>query len=351
MVSFYPGPSQVHEAVSTYMQDAFHNGILGINHRSPEFVSICKRAITAMKNKLAIPEDYTVFFTGSATECWEIIAQSLITDGSFHWHNGAFGERWFQNTRYINPKAKSIAFDPESEPVFTDIATPRDALLAITQNETSNATQVGMDQLRILRKACPDALIAVDATSSMGGIALDFSLGDVWLASVQKCFGLPAGMGIMVCSPASLSRARAIQKDGYYNSLTAMADRMEDWQTTYTPNVLNIYLLMRVMEMAPEIHKTHARLEGQSQSWQRLVDQTRAFSWLIENKNVRSTTVMALKGRPEDLSKIKKLALEKGYLLGNGYGKWKNDTFRIANFPAHQEKDIKQLQELIGNYK
>jgi phosphoserine aminotransferase len=53
----------------------------------------------------------------------------------------------------------------------------------------------------------PDALIAVDATSSMAGVELDWQSADIWFASVQKCFGLPAGMAVMVCSPRALQYA------------------------------------------------------------------------------------------------------------------------------------------------
>jgi phosphoserine aminotransferase len=33
--------------------------------------------------------------------------------------------------------------------------------------------------------------------------------------------------------------------------------------------------------------------------------------------------------------------------LGNGYGKWKNSTFRIANFPAIEEFEITKLKEIL----
>ena len=98
MISFYPGPSRVHTEVPAYVRDAYDEGILSINHRSDEFVQMCERTIGLLKERLNVPKDYTIFFTGSATECWEIIAQSLITDKSYHIYNGAFGQKWFDYT-------------------------------------------------------------------------------------------------------------------------------------------------------------------------------------------------------------------------------------------------------------
>ena len=93
MISFYPGPSRVHDEIPEYVKEAYKKGILSINHRSEAFMKLSERTITLLKSKLEIPEDYTVLYTTSATECWEIIAQSVIQKSSFHFFNGAFGKK------------------------------------------------------------------------------------------------------------------------------------------------------------------------------------------------------------------------------------------------------------------
>src|ERR1700749_4185545 len=107
MISFYPGPSKIYPEVADYLQDAVRDGVLSINHRSPEFAEISKNAILYLKEKLNIPEDYTVLYTSSATECWEIIAQSLIKRGSYHIYNGAFGEKWYKYTSKLIPATQA----------------------------------------------------------------------------------------------------------------------------------------------------------------------------------------------------------------------------------------------------
>ena len=252
MISFYPGPSRVHDEIPKYVKDAYKLGIMSINHRSPSFIKISEKTIALLKKKLNIPKDYTVFYTSSATECWEIIAQSLITEKSYHFYNGAFGQKWFDYTKRLRPQAEGIFFQVENvlDPAKS-IFPNENAVICITQNETSNGTQVTNTLIRRIKKNNPQHLIAIDATSSMGGIKLDFKTADIWFASVQKCFGLPAGLAVMLCSPRAKEKMNLIGETNHYNSLTAIDRMSQIGQTPFTPNVLGIYLLMRSVETAP----------------------------------------------------------------------------------------------------
>ena len=108
MISFYPGPSRVYDEIPKYVKEALAQGILSMNHRSDEFISLSRKTVALLKTKLSIPKDYTIFFTSSATECWEIIAQSIIQKESTHIYNGAFGEKWYDYTKRLHPEAKGI---------------------------------------------------------------------------------------------------------------------------------------------------------------------------------------------------------------------------------------------------
>src|SRR4051812_13634072 len=116
MISFYPGPSKLYPNVAGFMQHACEEGVLSINHRSKEFIALSKSAIQLTKEKLNIPGDYSVFYTSSATECWEIISQSLVRKQSFHIYNGAFGEKWYEYSRKINLDSRGLEFDVEGSP-------------------------------------------------------------------------------------------------------------------------------------------------------------------------------------------------------------------------------------------
>ena len=153
MISFYPGPSRVHNEIPKYTKDAFKSGIMSINHRSDEFMKMSEKTINLLKQKLNIPKSYTVFFTSSATECWEIIAQSLVKEKSFHLYNGAFGQKWFDYTKRLHPLAVPIPFElNEKLNPQKLIFEQREGIICVTQNETSNGTQVSTPSLRLLKK-------------------------------------------------------------------------------------------------------------------------------------------------------------------------------------------------------
>ncbi len=349
MVSFYPGPSRVYDDIPKYVKDAHAKGVLSMNHRSEEFTVLMKKTVTLLKQKLNIPKDYTIFFTSSATECWEIVAQSWVTNKSFHLYNGAFGQKWYEYTYKLKTGATALPFGRETvlnpgQSVFEG----SENVICITQNETSNGTQVSNKIIRTIREGSPDHIIAIDVTSSLAGIKLDFAAADIWLASVQKCFGLPAGLGIMICSPQAIKKARAINNTRFYNNAILMADMMEKWQTSYTPNVLGIYLLMRVMEKTKAISTVHKLIEKRYNNWMGFVQQHSVLHHLIKNKAVHSLTVLPLEADSKSIEKIKKSAKAKGFLLGDGYGDLKNTTLRIANFPALKDAEIRSLIKFLS---
>ncbi len=348
MISFYPGPSRVYTQVPAYVQDAYTQGILSANHRSTQFTEMAEQTVHLLKDRLAIPADYSIFFVSSSTECWEIISQSLVKEASFHVYNGAFGEKWFSYAQKLQPKAFGHAFDQEEKTDPTQWQVPQTAeIICLAHNETSNATALSLETLHTVRQQYADRLIAVDATSSMAGIYLDMALADVWYASVQKCFGLPAGMAVLVCSPAAIQKAQALGEQAHYNSLVAMIAQMQQWQTTHTPNVLTIYLLMRTLESRPGIRQTESTIESRCEQWIETIEALPYASLLIKNPKVRSKTVVAIEAEPAVIDKLRSAAKEEGIIVGNGYGKLKNTTLRIANFPAIEEQEIEKLRSFL----
>jgi phosphoserine aminotransferase len=349
-MTFYPGPSKVYPQVGQYLQEAFAEGILSVNHRSPECMQITHEAIEGLHEKLNIPQDYFIYFISSATEAWEIIAQSLTRKKSVHYHNGAFGEKWAEYTQRLVLGVEEIAFGIDELPII-DKNKAFDDVVCITQNETSNGTQI--KDLKPFRKAFPEAIIAVDVTSSLGGIELDYLQADVWFASVQKCLGLPAGMGLMICSPQALKRAEEINDRKYYNSLLFIHENFIKFQTHYTPNVLSIYLINKIISDISNISIISERLKNQANDWYNFFENTENASFgkaLVQNPLVRSDTVIAIGGAEEQIKAIKALTKAQNITIGNGYGSWKNTSYRIANFPAIEDFEIEKLKEALRKF-
>jgi len=336
--NFYPGPSKVYTNISEVIYEAYMKGIMSINHRSEMFMDLMGKTKDVLRSKLNIPKGYEVVFLSSATESWEVISQSLVKNKSQHFYNGAFGKKWFEYASHIS-EAEAVPFDIQ-EQLPLEKLDPKSDVICLTQNETSNATQIDPAILKKLRKST-NAVIALDVTSSLAGIQLDLSQGDVWYASVQKCFGLPAGLAIMILSPKAQKRVEEINENKHYNSLIQVLANSRKNQTHYTPNVLNIYLLYKTQKRVKSISLVGKKTQKRADYYYDTFKDIPGFDYLIQNKKVRSSTVIAVTHPDPQL--VIDSAYEKRMMLGKGYGQWKDDTFRIANFPAIKTLEIQKL--------
>lgn len=349
-VSFYPGPSRVYSQVPEYIYEAHKDGIMTINHRSDQFMELYRQTKQTLHQKLGIPEDYRILFLSSATESWEVIAQSLTRETSQHFFNGAFGEKWHQYSNALLNRTIPTEFGINEALPVNELSKEADCI-CLTHCETSNGTYISSVLLEALDKQrSTDQLIAVDATSSMAGLMLPWERADYWYASVQKCFGLPAGLGIAVLSPTAVKRAEELGECDHYNSLIRMLENEVKHQTHFTPNVLGVYLLLRTQEYSKTIDLVEGKVRKRFAYWTDFLGDISDFSFLVENPLVRSPTVLAVNSTKA--KEVKELAISAGITLGNGYGEWKSSSFRIANFPAIKRKEIEMLSKfLIKHYK
>lgn len=349
MITFNVGPSKIYPQVKQFLNDAYDQNILSISHRSAAFDAFSKKCLELLHEKLEIPLDYTILYTGSATESWEIIAQDIVKNKAVHFFNGEFGKKWHEYAKFINPATTGYKFDENEAIKLSDYQIDNDTeVLAFTLNETSTGTQVRESVIDEAKTKFPQALIAIDTTSCLGGIKINFPKYDIIYGSVQKCFGLPAGLGLLILSPKAMAKAEEKGIKGRYNSLLKMAEHIKTYQTSYTPNVLGIYLLSRVLEIIEPISAIHARVKKQAGEWYGFIPTLNGFHLHISNKQVQSDTVVTVGSTEENVAKIKKEAKAAGLELGSGYGPLKNSTFRIANFPAITAEEIEKLKSFLS---
>ena len=140
-----------------------------------------------------------------------------------------------------------------------------------------------------------------------------------------------------------------LQRQGFHPQATPLPER--DWlaenrklfQTHYTPNVLSIFVLHKLTQFLPNLTEIHAQTMEKSTRLAEFWDTQKGLDFLIKNPALRLPTVLALKGNPTDIQNIKNICHQNQIELGNGYGEWKENTVRIANFPSHTSADFDQL--------
>lgn len=347
LYTFAVGPSQVYPQIAHYYQDAFALNLPAESHRGKLFMEVFGKAVSGIREKLSVPADYGIFFTGSATECWEMLSQAFAHEGAFHAYSGSFGEKWFEYGHGVAPQSEAFRFDADDN----TFAIPahiqgKPGLIALTLNETSNGSALPETLLPKIRQAHPNPIIAVDTTSIMAGIDLSWREADIWFASVQKCFGMPAGLAVMIVSPRAQEMAQMLERP-FYNSITTHLKFAEINQTPFTPNMLGIYALSRLMADVPPIGKVQARLKARSAELYSWLDAQPHLRPLVQRVENRSPTVIAVQVTADALTRYQEAARAGGYELGRGYGTWRETTFRLANFPAVEDGPLEDIRRLL----
>ena len=216
---FTVGPSQLNPRLEEFLGRAMEEDIGSISHRGERFQRLHTDLGNNLKKLFTVPEAYSVFYAGSATEFMERVIQNVSVKNTLHFTDGAFSKKFIEIAVKNGRDAISVPAGGNGAGggMFSLQDVPADAspeLVCVTHNETSNGTVVSRDFLDSLRARFPKALIALDIVSSAPVSDVDFSAADCIFFSVQKGFGLPAGLGVMFVSPAALEKARQIESGG-----------------------------------------------------------------------------------------------------------------------------------------
>lgn len=348
--TYAPGPSQLSEPVRQDIKTAADNGVAEISHRGAEFTAVSQKAVQGIREFFNLPEGYHVFFTSSATDVWTIATHNLIEKAGFHFVNGNFSAGFPRTVEAFGKQTYRDEAEWGEQNDFTVATVPPDAdLISMCFNETSTGVMASNDDLRALRARYPEKTIAVDITSIAGVYDLDIAQGDLWYFSVQKAMGLPAGLGVIIASPAALQKATCLSKTqpvGYF-SLPAMAAKMEGkYQTIQTPNILNIYLLANQLERWLENGGVQV-LENQSRERANAIyglfsDHPNARPF-VKDPARRSISSVCIQADEATVANWHKKARNQDLVLGAGYGKLKPTCIRLATFPGITDSQFDRL--------
>ncbi|MDQ3021142.1 MAG: aminotransferase class V-fold PLP-dependent enzyme [Bacteroidota bacterium] len=352
-IFFTPGPTHIYPEVNDYIEQALNKNLCSINHRSKEFMDIYKSTVDSLKKLLKIPDNYHIFFLSSATECMDRIIQNTVETRSFHFVNGAFAERFYKTAVELNKNAVKIEVLYGEGFDFKNVSINNSPeLICITQNETSTGVAINPEKIYKLKQLYPEALIAVDIVTSAPYVNLDFDKIDAAFFSVQKGFGLPAGLGVLIVNDKCLDKARAMKNKnlsiGSYHNFISLYDNAVKYQTTETPNVLGIYLLGKVCDYLNKygINKIRKETEEKANLLYNFFENHKLFKPFVENKSDRSKTIIEIDVTDKQ-NEFKKTLSDIGIIVGSGYGNLKDTHIRIANFPMHTIDDVKKIISVL----
>ena len=343
---FIPGPTEVRPENLAAMARPM------IGHRSEEFRQLYARVVPKLR-RLLDTEGRVFLFTSSSTGVWEAAVRNCVSRRLLCCMQGAFSERW-QRVAEANGKAADklqVEWGKAITPAMVERALSAGSYDAITvvHNETSTGVMNRLEEIAAVVQRYPDVLLLVDAVSSVAAVPVEVDrLGiDVCLTGLQKALALPPGLAVAAVSQRALDRAATVENRGYYFDFLEMLRHDERDQTPATPAIPQIQALDNQLDaifdegLEPRFER-HARLAGMVRRWAR-----RHFA-LFAREGYESPTVTCVRNtRGISVAGLNEALAREGAEISNGYGRLKEQTFRIAHMGDTQEGEMRELLSTI----
>ena len=343
---FIPGPVHVLPEVLAQLSRPT------LGHRGKEYSQLHAETVDMLK-KILSTEQNVFLSTSSASGVWEgSIRNCVSTDETILCTMcGAFSDKYADVARANGRKVEELKVE-WGEPITPEmvdnaLASGKYSAVTMVYNETSTGlTNPVYEISEMLKQKYPDVLVFVDAVSAMVGLPLHFDkLGwDVVFASVQKAFAIPPGLAVFAVSDRAMEKSKTVPDRGYYFDFQQFAKYAQKNQTPTTPVIPHI--------MALNYQCTRILDEGMENVWARhkkMADFVRAWATerfeLFAPEQYASNTLTAVKNsRGINVAQlIDTIQKKHNTIFGNGYGKLKEQIFRIAHMGDITIDDLKEL--------
>jgi len=344
---FIPGPVEVRP-----------EGLLSlatpqVGHRSKEFQELYSEVNGKLK-KFLHTDQYVFLSTSSSSGVMEAGMRNLVKKKVLATTCGAFSERWYKMAVENGKPAEQLGVDwgkaVKPEMIDEKLKSGDYDTVSVVLNETSTGVMNPLKEIAEVVKKYDDVLIMVDAVSGMAGVDIDFDgLGlDLALAGLQKCFGLPSGLAVFAVSEKAMKRAEEVEDRGFYFDFLTFKKYHERNMTPTTPAIPQIfglnYIMDDILAEGKDRFKRHANMAKIVQEWAK-----KNFD-LFAEKGYESNTVTCIKNtRGISVAGLNEELAKHNCMLSNGYGKMKEETFRIAHMADTQEWEIRGLLSLIDS--
>ncbi|MEX0864294.1 MAG: alanine--glyoxylate aminotransferase family protein [Acidimicrobiia bacterium] len=346
---FLPGPTEVHPDVL-----AAQTGQM-IGHRG--------RAIHELMATIAVglaPVFQTrrpvVVSTSSATGLMEAAVRNGVGQGGrvLSLVNGAFSARFAEIARGCGREVEvwEVPWGRVHSPEELADRLRGGSFQAVTlsHSETSTGALQPLESLAAVVAAHRGTLLLVDSVTGIGGVE---TLTDEWgldfvLTGSQKALALPPGLALGVASEAMMERAVTIPDRGWYFDLERLVFDLASNQTPATPALTLLYALEvqleRVHQEGIEARwKRHAAMQERTVGWVAEMSEAGHHVEMLATEGHRSPTVSCLK--VEDPSGVVGKMMGRGWVIGGGYGRLRDETIRIGHMGDHT---VDELDDLLG---
>ncbi len=347
LVLMIPGPTPVPERALLSMAKA------PVGHRTKDFTAILQD-VTDHLRWLHQTQNDVFIFSASGTGAMEAAIVNVLNPGDrvLCGVNGKFGERWADIADVFGLQCERIESEwgtPYPVEVFREkLESDREKTIKaviVTHSETSTGVANDLQAIAELAKAHGEALIIVDAVTSLGAmnVPMDEWGLDVVGSGSQKGYMIPPGLGFVAVSPRAMAAAERSTLPKYYWSFKLAQKNLAKGTTPFTPSVNLIYALQTTLHMMrqeglPAIIARHARLSAATRAGAKGM----GLELFVTPESASSAAVTPIKA-PEgiDADAIRAI-LSKQFDISTAAGQehLKGKIFRIGHLGFISDRDI-----------
>ncbi len=245
-----------------------------MNHRSPEFTQILRR-VTGNLQHFFQTEQPVLCFPGSGSAGWEVSIANFFSpaDTVAVISIGNFGDRYALAAQSFGLNVTKIDF-PWGQAADPAVVAEKISQIAnlrgvfFTHNETSTSVANDVAALsKAIAAAVPDALISVDAVSSLGCVSVPMDeLGiDMLFTGSQKGWMTPPGLMMFAATKRALEASKSAKLPRFYWDVNRALDAMSHGYPPYTIPVslwyqLDVALTMMRAEGREHVFARHAEM-------------------------------------------------------------------------------------------
>jgi len=343
---FIPGPVKVNDDVLAQL------ALPTLGHRGKEYSQLHGETVRMLK-KILFTEQNVFLSTSSGSGIWEAAIRNCVglDETVLATCCGAFSDKWAGVAKSCGRQVDELKVEwglPTTPEIIDEkLATGKYAAITLVYNETSTGLTNPVYQIsEMLKEKYPDVLVFVDSVSAMAGLPLHFDeLGwDVTFASVQKAFAIPPGLAVAAVSNRALKKSETVPNRGYYFDFQNFAKAAEKNQTPTTPVIphimaLNYQCKKLVAEGMENVWARHKKMAEFVRAWAK-----EKFELFCEEKYASNTLTTIKNSRGINVAEtISTIQQKHNTIFGNGYGKLKEQTFRIAHMGDITLDDLKEL--------
>jgi predicted phosphoserine aminotransferase len=329
-----------------------------IGHRVPEMEELMARIQPGLKAVFRT-ERPVYIAASSGTGMMEAGVRNGARRRVLSLVNGAFSARFHQIAQATGLQADplEVAWGETHSPELLERALRRGIYDAVTvvHSETSTGALNPIHDLARVAHAAGDVALLVDSVSGLAGAPVET---DAWeldfvLTGSQKCFALPPGLAFGVAQPSILERAAQKADRGVYFDLLEYERNLAKNQTPNTPAVSLFYALEAQVEyiIGETIQgrwRRHAAMAQRTWEWVAQMNERGIALRILAPESQRSPTVTCIE-LPEGWTgpRVVAAAKQRGFHVATGYGKLKDETFRIGHMGDHTLEELDALLDAL----